>query len=171
MTSSYKKVAKKSVLTFALLEGTGWYQPNYTMTEPLLWGKGKGCSFINDFCINKVGKTANFPEFCTNVNQKTCTLDHRFKAQCAVTTSSGSIENAAWDYFSNGTRSLDPFADNCLYAVYFSDGDCRFNGTEYPEYDQAFGVDSRCFEGTLVKTSQKASETLNSFCLNYKVTS
>ena len=32
-------------LTFALLEDTGWYQPNYEYAHEISWGRGMGCEF------------------------------------------------------------------------------------------------------------------------------
>lgn len=50
-----------SNFTIALLKDTGYYEsvreyPN----DNLIWGKEKGCSFVNKACYN-----TNFNEFCT----------------------------------------------------------------------------------------------------------
>lgn len=39
--------------TFALFEDTGWYVADYTGLDEMLWGKGKGCSFM-DTCNTSV---------------------------------------------------------------------------------------------------------------------
>ena len=43
-----------SSLTLALLEDSGWYSVDYSAAEPLEWGRGKGCDFINQGCGNKL---------------------------------------------------------------------------------------------------------------------
>ena len=40
-----------SALSLAALEDSGWYRANYTYTEPLLWGRGQGCDFVQQPCL------------------------------------------------------------------------------------------------------------------------
>lgn len=42
-----RKGAYFSRVTAALLESTGWYNVSYNLTEPSVWGKNKGCGFLN----------------------------------------------------------------------------------------------------------------------------
>lgn len=49
--------AAYSRFTFALLEDSGWYFPNYSELDDIDWGKGRGCDFLNGAC------DANLPEF------------------------------------------------------------------------------------------------------------
>ena len=39
-----------SRLTLAVLEDSGWYSVDYSAAEPLLWGRGRGCGFIDQGC-------------------------------------------------------------------------------------------------------------------------
>lgn len=39
-----------SGLTLALLEDSGWYHVNYSASDPLVWGRGQGCSFAQQSC-------------------------------------------------------------------------------------------------------------------------
>lgn len=169
MTASYKANAKKSNFTLALLEGTGWYKPDYTVAESLIWGNNRGCNFIDDYCIDQTTKKTNFVEFCDGLSQKTCTLDRRYKASCSIQPYSGSPAYITWNYFGNGALSIDEFSDNCPYPISLSNGDCYYSGTESAKYDEAFGVDARCFEGTLVKSSFLPESSMNSFCFKYQV--
>lgn len=34
----------------AILEDSGWYIPNYDLAEPIFFGQGKGCDFLNKGC-------------------------------------------------------------------------------------------------------------------------
>ncbi len=48
MIASSKKGAFMSRITLAFLESTGWYTSvNYDYAEPYIWGKGKGCNFLD----------------------------------------------------------------------------------------------------------------------------
>lgn len=52
MIASLKKGAYVSRFTLALLDSSGWYESvNYNYSESSVWGKGKGCDFLNiDYC-------------------------------------------------------------------------------------------------------------------------
>ncbi|EFA81603.1 hypothetical protein PPL_05594 [Heterostelium album PN500] len=41
-------VAPITNLTLSLLKDTGWYDINYDRAEPLIWGKGLGCDFLDN---------------------------------------------------------------------------------------------------------------------------
>ena len=51
-----------SVFTIALLKDTGFYaKVNEDMAENQLWGKGKGCEFLNNICLSNQ-KFEEFPD-------------------------------------------------------------------------------------------------------------
>ena len=85
MIASNKKNTYVSNLTLRLFESTGWYpNVNFSLAEPMTWGRGRGCTFLNiDNC--------NFPEFCN---------DAAF--------------NCDWDNTGIGRCSTDPFTGSCL---------------------------------------------------------
>jgi hypothetical protein len=48
MIASERKGAFVSRFTLALLDDSGWYAGvDYSYAEPSVWGKAKGCSFLN----------------------------------------------------------------------------------------------------------------------------
>lgn len=48
MIATNKKNSFVSIFTLALLNSTGWYTSvNRTLSEPTVWGKGKGCTFLD----------------------------------------------------------------------------------------------------------------------------
>lgn len=49
---------KYSMFTLSLLADSGWYEPEYSMADELLWGFGEGCGFITQNC------KGNYDEFC-----------------------------------------------------------------------------------------------------------
>jgi len=65
MTASRLKDRRISEFTLALLEGTGWYKPNYLYAEPMTYGKNAGCAFLDTECINRETLEPNFKEFCS----------------------------------------------------------------------------------------------------------
>ena len=153
MTASISVNQKVSNFTLALLEGTGWYKPNYSLAMPLMWGHKRGCQFVEDLCLDTRTQKANFAEFCDNLEQLTCSLDRRYKAWCSI--------NAGYG-----------FADNCPYPwVGLTRSDCYHAKNDSALYDEVVGLDSRCFEGTLVKSEFTPNSIGNAFCFNYIVIS
>jgi hypothetical protein len=48
MIATNKKNSFISRFTLALLNSTGWYfSVNNTLSEPMVWGKNKGCGFLD----------------------------------------------------------------------------------------------------------------------------
>lgn len=95
MIASNKKHTYVSRFTLLLFNATGWYPTvNFSMAEPMTWGKGRGCNFLNiDNC--------NFPEFC-----------------------SGSAFGCDWDYTGIGKCQTDPFTGTCFAEKYFNNTIC-----------------------------------------------
>lgn len=50
MTGSSSRNPVFSGLTLALFEDSGWYTVDYSVAEPLLWGAGMGCDFVEKSC-------------------------------------------------------------------------------------------------------------------------
>ena len=46
-----------SRLSLAVMEDSGWYTVDYSSASPLLWGRGKGRSFVEEGCGNLVKET------------------------------------------------------------------------------------------------------------------
>jgi hypothetical protein len=75
--SSIFDTRKITKFTLKLLESTGWYTINYTHRQihiPL-WGRGKGCGFIERDC-------SSYIEFCTKNNSFSCDYHHQFMSIC-----------------------------------------------------------------------------------------
>ena len=173
MTASYLSPnSRMSNFTLKLLESTGWYKPNYSLAMPLMWGYKRGCGFIEDLCMDSATKEPKFGEFCNNLNQITCSLDRRYKANCMTARQGAALASSTWDYFGGGIRSADPFSDNCPYPVIgLANSDCYYATNASVMYDEVLGINSRCFEGTLVKSEFNHSSLGNAYCFNYNVIS
>jgi Leishmanolysin. len=50
MTGTHTQNPVYSRLTLALMEDTGWYSANYSMAQPLAWGRNLGCEFVTRSC-------------------------------------------------------------------------------------------------------------------------
>lgn len=156
MTASDIDDAKISEFTLAVLEGSGWYDVDYSKTEPLFWGKNEGCSFLDSSCINPATKKTTFDEFCGTLTQKGCTFTGRSQGFCgiestvtlpSITTTSDSLSQL----FEGRSPVLDSYADNCPYVVGYTNRDCRNSANQKDRRDdnEIYGDSSRCFTGNL----------------------
>jgi len=145
MMCSYDSYGRRvSEFTLAFLEGTGWYVPDYSYSEPYFYGKGQGCSYINNVC--STGGTPRFDEYCSG-SSRGCTPEGRGGGYC----------------------SGNPLLENCKAIEPYDDYDCDSSyGADYARLPdlQVYGrgAGSKCFTGTL-STSKSASST--SFCFKY----
>jgi len=139
MTSGSITGRRISELSLALLEGSGWYVPDYTYAEPFYFGKGQGCSFVT-------GTTCAFDEFCDSANRG-----------CAPTGRGGGYCNA------------DTSSDGCKYFLPLDEYDCENeNGADFARLPdvEVYGRDvgSKCFDGSL---NTRASKTMTAMCFKY----
>lgn len=95
MIASEKVGAYMSRFTLALLQSSGWYlNVSYKYAEPSLWGKGKGCSFLNiDNCEGT--------QFCQD-----------------------SSFSCIWEGTAIGKCGTDPFTGTCMVSKYFTNTIC-----------------------------------------------
>ena len=55
----------------------GWYKIDYNYAQPFSFGQYRGCSFINNDCINKEYFTSTYYEFwCDDPNEQGCLYDY-----------------------------------------------------------------------------------------------
>lgn len=131
-----------SEFSLAMLEGSGWYVPDYSYAEPFFFGQGEGCSFISATTSNSY----QFPEYCTNYN--------RGCANSGI--GGGSCQS---DDKTDGLRYINP--DEQLLCE-------NPNGQDYARLPdlQVFGRgdNSKCFTGTL---NNRNSESPTNFCFKY----
>lgn len=133
-----------SEFSLALLEGSGWYVPDYSYAEPYFYGQGQGCGFINDKCSTI---SAEFEEFCTG-NTRGCAPHGRGGGYC----------------------SSDSIMDGCKYYFPSEDYDCENDdGMDYSRLPdlQVYGrsAGSKCFTGDL--NTRQSSNGRTSFCFKY----
>lgn len=143
MSSGLLYQQRISQFTFALLEDSGWYYPNYNYAEPYNFGAGQGCGFLFNTCSSA---NSNFGEFCRGTAaNRGCSFQGR----------------------GGGTCQSDFRSDGCKYILPNVNYDCEnpqaANYARLPGL-QTFGrgAGSKCFEGTLASTSSSTTQT--SFC-------
>eukprot|EP01017_Pseudomicrothorax_dubius_P008850 TRINITY_DN12930_c0_g1_i1.p1 TRINITY_DN12930_c0_g1~~TRINITY_DN12930_c0_g1_i1.p1 ORF type:complete len:635 (+),score=159.38 TRINITY_DN12930_c0_g1_i1:133-2037(+) len=151
MTAQGTDLSVFSGITFALMDGSGWFAVDYSKAEPYNWAKGQGCDYINKNCVAS-GK-AGYEGWCTTYGSNGCTWNSISKGTCA--TESGSPSISAFDYL-GGKKAQDPFSDNCPYFYKDSDGRCSNSSaraTNTQSYDETFAPGARCFSGDYIKSS------------------
>lgn len=124
-----------SKFTLALMEDTGWYKVNYNYSEPLFFGRNKGCEFVKKNECHIYGKT------CTELETEAfgCHYDYQFKTYCAKNT----------------------FMDDCKFYTYADNFnmDCRRTKDTLTEKSKAikefFGPFGRCFHTEITEESTK----------------
>lgn len=81
-----------SSLTLALMEDSGWYKANYTMSRMSPWGLGAGCEFVSDPCLLSESGEDGLPVlpdyskgfFCNREGEKGCSSELTHKLACTV---------------------------------------------------------------------------------------
>jgi Leishmanolysin len=79
-----------SALTLALMEDSGWYRSNYSVSNMNPWGLGVGCDFVDKPCLlPQSGASPQIPEygrgfFCNSESTKGCSSELTHKMACTV---------------------------------------------------------------------------------------
>ncbi|CAG2066562.1 unnamed protein product, partial [Timema podura] len=90
MTGTHTQNPVYSRITLALMEDTGWYKANYSMAQPLDWGRNYGCDFAMKSCKewmdNRTASGESIHPFCNKVKrdplETECTIDRSSVALC-----------------------------------------------------------------------------------------
>jgi len=170
MTASRLKDRRISEFTLALLEGSGWYKPNYLYAEPMTYGKNAGCAFLDTECINRETLEPNFKEFCSPLQAGGIYWTKRGMGYCGTSKEELELDESlpiAFDYWGNKTIIEDKFSDNCPHIRMANDSDCEdISGASLALLDtyEFFGTGSKAFMGTLSRDAD-ALETPTGFCL------
>lgn len=138
MTGVFTQNSAFSRLTLALMEDTGWYKVDYSMAEPLYWGKNLGCLFAKNSCgawmkaqLN-AGKTT--APFCNKLKQKGnlktgCSVDRTSVATCNLVKYNEKLDEEFQNFFSGSIPGIAGSEETYGGAVYLAD---------YCSYYQAF---------------------------------
>ncbi|EGR30052.1 leishmanolysin family protein, putative [Ichthyophthirius multifiliis] len=138
-----------SGFTTSLLRDTGFYaEINESMEEQMFYGKGKGCDFVVGKCDQKNR------EFCIPVKDDgLCDFYHHGSSNCNIgqyddpdcNTSKVNTNGKCWDTSSQ----LNTQENQITYGV-------------------KFGIQSKCFNVTLLNKKHQPSDKLQGKCYKYK---
>ncbi|XP_065336991.1 leishmanolysin-like peptidase [Cloeon dipterum] len=178
MTGTHTQNPVYSRITLALMEDTGWYRANYSMAEPLAWGKGLGCDFAKKSCKawmdSREDLGLSIHPFCNRVKkdplETECTDDRSSVALCNLVEHSGFLPTKYQNF--DHIPHIEPgsegkyggsvaLADYCPYIQEFSwraknvvvrGSHCHFDENN-PQVEknfalESYGEGSRCFDHT-----------------------
>ncbi|KAK7199267.1 major surface protease gp63 [Novymonas esmeraldas] len=136
-----------SAITIAAMEDTGYYKGNYSMAEPMMYGRNAGCGLVQEKCV--VNGISQFPEmFCGSVNatKLVCASDRLSVGMCYVVDHPSPLP-PQFQYFADATLGgADVKMDYCPYVQPFSNTKCSFDGRFLN--GSVYGARSRCFDAT-----------------------
>jgi len=145
MTGSASAALVLSNITLALLEDSGWYFPNYSYGERLLWGENLGCDFVRASCGTGWPHEEGAGYFCTERDKEGCTYDRTARGLCSMKNYNNLPEKYRHlsDPSLGGTVIL---ADYCPFVRPYSNGFCTDTSmqTSYITGDAA-GPNSKCY--------------------------
>ena len=172
-----------SQFTLGFFEDTGWYEPDYSKSEYLYWGKDTGCDFLDEKC-NKGTKSTPIMQqqskgyFCdekyassnsaVTSTMTSCTHNGLAKGYCSKTSYSSALPSS-FQYFTNSQDGgALAEADYCPMYSSFSTGQCAdttqqpANGVNYN--GDLYSSTSKCIRGTMVRTGYVVSDVIGSAC-------
>ena len=175
-----------STLTLAYFADSGWYQVDLSNADVASgWGRGAGCKFVNDTCINEFGDVPpqNAPFFCNEVsdddvglslaqNIHGCTPDLSRKAKCSIGQYDLDLP-AAYQYFNSTYGSdvggSDTLMDFCPLYDGYENGLCSSSESETvirANEVERFGLrNSRCLVGSVFPFQRSTALCLPIACV------
>ena len=155
-----------SDITLAVFEDSGWYNVNYYTGGLFKTGKGEGCNFLQNTCINKSSELTNFPlDFCDEPEEAFCTPGLLDRGECTIYLYNINLEKN-YQYFGNGKIGGFEPADFCPVSLNEPDNNyklfsrCDENGMKNLPSDlgEKFGKKSFCFLSSLI--SENANKNI-----------
>ncbi|PWV08783.1 putative surface protease GP63 [Trypanosoma cruzi] len=77
-----------TALTMAVFADMGYYSVNWSMAEPMSWGNGSSCDFLEKKCNATENLAGKYPHmFCNDSDKETlrCSSDRRYVGTCTAT--------------------------------------------------------------------------------------
>jgi len=169
------RTMKVSSLSLAVMEDSGWsYVADYNKADTLFWGKEKGCSFHDDFCLTlgspqTTVSESTFPVLVSGdtVNSRGyskygCTMGREYKGVATAYYTSLSVLPTDYQYYSEDTSTRrgngNIYMEYCPYysaeEAYSSSfaqtneaaGNCRATvDLGANAAKEVYGANSRCF--------------------------
>ncbi|KAK7199341.1 major surface protease gp63 [Novymonas esmeraldas] len=134
-----------SAITIAAMEDTGFYKGNYSMAEPMMYGRNAGCGLMTDKCVVK--GVSQFPAmFCGSDNYAdlVCASDRLSVGFCRLVNYDSPLPPQFRYFLSAALGGDDEEMDYCPYVEPFSKTKCSFDGGILK--GSVYGARSRCFD-------------------------
>ena len=150
-----------SEITLAVFEDSGWYKVNYYTGGLFRYGKNKGCSFLEEKCVQSDTEVISGNEFCLKTTEPFCLSCRTGRGICYITKHTSIPEE--YQYFSNPTIGGYEPSDYCPVAYakseesYYYPSSCRFGKSDsFPdELGQVIGDKSVCMMSSLTPKTGK----------------
>lgn len=186
MAATLTSVPVLSSITLALLEDSGWYKPVYSKTGDFTFGKGRGCGFVTEECVND-GNTKHPDTFCTDVtgapncstgsfvpNSLQCSHDMLSKVGCDACRHSEPLPTKFQHFSDPSLGSSRAFMGFCPLLTPYSTA----QGTSYCRDEdssqwssvrgESFGEASRCVMSTIASDGWQQSSLAGPSCRKIK---
>lgn len=139
-------VARYTALTMAAFEDMGFYRANWSMAEPMKWGRNSGCNLLFNKCL--VNGLTEYPDMFCNAPSTTyrCTSDHLALGVCSIVKYNGNLPSHQ-QYFLDSSVGAPhhELTDYCPVIVPEARGMCT--DTNNNATGSRFGSESRCVRG------------------------
>jgi len=172
MSSQLSTFPRVSKITLALFEDSGWYKPVYGNVGGFEFGRGKGCGFLTEACVQE--GQSQFPDtFCTagaeqycsrrQISEIGCTQNSMGKAYCDKCVHSQDLPSR-FQYFVGKPRvgGANPYLGYCpIWTPYAERGGGTSFCMDSPGWTsdstrvrgESFGIASRCVMSTASSSS------------------
>ncbi|KAK7199169.1 major surface protease gp63 [Novymonas esmeraldas] len=154
-----------SAMTIAAMEDTGFYKGNYSMAEPMMYGRNAGCGLVTDKCV--VNGVSQFPAMFCGSDHDTdlvCASDRLRVGRCNFVNYPSPLP-PQFQYFASPTLSgTDVEMDYCPYVKPFSNTKCSFDGRSLN--GSVYGARSRCFDAPAGFAESGRSSAQYGLCAN-----
>ena len=161
-----------SEISLGLLEDSGWYDVNYYTGGLFRYGKGLGCSFLNNTCVSN-GETIYGREFCVVPGEERCSASNIDRGFCYITTYSSQLPSY-YQYFSDKRKGGFIPADYCPVSIsyasqnYYFYSRCDSNGKNMnninPIFGEIYGNNSICVLSSLSPKNYSIISSKQSRC-------
>ncbi|KAK7199557.1 major surface protease gp63 [Novymonas esmeraldas] len=153
-----------SAMTIAAMEDTGFYKGNYSMAEPMMYGRNAGCGLLTEKCV--LNGVSRFPAmFCgsANATNLVCASDRMSVGDCNLVNRPSLPPR--FQYFADATLGgADVKMDYCPYVEPFEESKCSSNGRFLN--GSVYGARSRCFDAPAGFAESGQSSAQYGLCAN-----
>ena len=159
ISSDYEEIVISDI-TLALFEDSGWYTVNYYTGGLFKFGKGMGCNFINDKCIEKES-TKFHNDFCVSAGKPRCSSSRTNKGICYLVDYKIIISESSYRYFNSATRGGFETADYCPVTIakpvdkYYYENSCSIGANTDENFPDTLSSESFCVLSSLTPFNKK----------------